>query len=404
MLDFSKSVMSVFLWDDGKTPTVNEIVWILKQWPYEVSDIDFSGEEYWVWEAWSFSATFNFWGEKKKFGFALKYIQRTLEDYFMDNDVYNYYIMTPKKIYDKKGFWDLGIVADITDDELEGFHKMLKVVSLFKKYSKFFRDNSSYTIRPIEYALYSAWNLTPPSYRDLFHIQQFLLKSWKENKVWIHTHGLERLWYSEIEVVDVNDYSSKPFYKIIESLAYIEMEDGEPEEGESFDIWNGLKCELLTFDEVIPNFKNVTIWKISDRLAHGNVSTNILTFVKKWLFGMKKFINPKEFTSLIADDYLDYISQEEIDRQTSISREKISVFESEIRDNSKDKKIFASVKDMESEEYITGEVLNLVWDEIMMEDIDDKEIVKFDKNKIATWFIEDKGRNYNADTLYMLKK
>jgi hypothetical protein len=60
-------------------------------------------------------------------------------------------------------------------------------------------------------------------------------------------------------MVDVNDYSSKPFYKIIESLAYIEMEDGEPEDGETFDIGNGLNCQLLPFREVLPYFKNVTI-------------------------------------------------------------------------------------------------------------------------------------------------
>jgi hypothetical protein len=46
---------------------------------------------------------------------------------------------------------------------------------------------------------------------------------------------------------------------------------------------------------------------------------------------MKKFINPKDFTTLIVEDYLDYISQDEIERQTSISKEKMSIFESEIK-------------------------------------------------------------------------
>jgi uncharacterized protein YegJ (DUF2314 family) len=39
-----------------------------------------------------------------------------------------------------------------------------------------------------------------------------------------------------------------------------------------------------------------------------------------------------------------------------------------------------------------------------MENVENKEEIKFNKNRIATWFVEDKGISYNADTLYILKK
>lgn len=398
MLEFSQSVLSVFLDKSEKTPTVKEISDILKRGPFEVVNIDYSTEDFGIGEKWSFSATFDFEGERKTFSFALKYINRTLEDYFMDNDIYNYYIMTPKKIYDKWWFRDLWIVADITEDEAEGYHKMLKVVSLFSDHSMYFRDNASYSIKPIEYACYWAKNKTSPSYRDLFHIQQFLSRTKDWNKVWIHTHGLERLWYSEIEVLDVDDYTSKIFYGIVESLAYCVLENWEPEEIDNFDIWNGFHCSLIPSIKVIPNFWKMTLWGFSDRISHGRISTNVLTFVKKYPFWIVKYINPKEYISLFLDTPFVYKYSEEEERLYDISKEKIAYFlDAYERKRAWDKTIKMAIRTEDDEwsvERIDKDkvcIINTEWEE-----------KKYSLTDIKRWFIGNEQRLYDADTLYLL--
>lgn len=329
MLDFWISYFSVFFEDLTEAPTVQEIVYKLKESPYfKVVDVNYAEKDFKVWENWSFSAELKFpdWSFKK-FDFLLKKVERGFEFYERENDLFNAYIMSPKKTqFDKESFWDLGILTDIREDEMEGLHKQFKVVASFPE-SKKYRDNSCYKIWNMEKAIHFANRSVLPDHKEWYMVHFVYKEILWWNKNWLHTHGLERFWFSEIEILDVPDEFTESSVSLLNHVAQMIIEEWEPDEIDVLDIWNWVMAHFMPYQMAIEYMWKNFFWKYEDRASHWDILSNVLMVKKKRFLGMgHKYESVAKYASVYSDAPYSYIPEDEAKRIKESSDEFIGKF------------------------------------------------------------------------------
>lgn len=407
MLDFWTSYFSVFFENRENEPTISEIIDILKlSKDFEILDTDYTPKDYNLWELWSFSCDIKFSEEiTMKFEFMLRKIERWLDFIKQENDIFNSYIMSPNKDENSNIFaWDLWIISDLKDLEIEGYMQKLKVVKAFYWKSEFFRDNSSYKIHQIEKVKYFSDYDLEISPRETFRIHIVWKKYISWNKNWIHTHWLERFWFSEIELLDVPEEFIPYWIMLAWELAISIIQEWEPTPWEKFDIfWWNIIWEFLPFDEAREYFKKWFFWDYPDRKSHWNILSNVF-MIKNKTFFWDKYENIYKYWPIFFDNQKNYDVNAEYLR---LKNNFIKTYDKfvELYEKNKDNKNYVfKMSFLDTSDIIkTCEVKNINWKNIeLFNDVNNIKVLKKQK-EILEWVITFDDEDFYPDNFYKFK-
>lgn len=428
MLDFGISYFSVFPFDGRKdAPEITEVLYDLKKSPYfNVVDTDYTPKDYKLGEEWSFSVDLAFPdGKSKEFTFMLRKMERSFEFFKKENDLFNSYIMSPKKVdSDDWFFWDLGILTDLREDEMEGFHKQFKVVATFDS-SPVYRDNSAYKIWEMEKAIHFAKRKSEPDHKEGFMVHYVYKEIVWGNKNWLHTHWLERFWFSEVEILDVPESFINPSLSLINNIASYIMENWEPMDWDSLDVWNGVEAFFVPYQVAIDHMKWAFFGKYTDRFSHWDILSNVLMTRKNKLFSNKhEFESISNRASVYFDNPFLNPSSSEVERVKAASDEFIADFW-EIFEKHKDNPKYDftlrfrhKIKDEYREDagmpfaYLSYRLLEKKWNKVKVLDLEKCEYItqgeeptEHTKNvkDIIEWAIVHEWETIVSDNLYKLK-
>jgi len=424
MLNFQTSYFSVYFLDRKDAPWISEIVSMLNKSPYfKVKSVDYSPKEFWLAEFWTFSAVLTFSDKTdKEFTFILRKFDRNFSVYQKENDIFNPYIMSPRKLpFDDDFFWDLGILTDLTEDEITWLHKQFKVVATFD-FSPLYRDNSAYKFGEIQKAIHLASLNTKPDIREWFMVHYVYKKLAWWNKNWLHTHGLERFWFSELEILDVPEEFIQPNLSMLNNIVLWIFENWEPEEMQKINVWWWVYAYFMPYLGALQHMSWWYFWNLKDRESHWEITSNILMTKSADLF--KKYDSVAKMSQVYADDHFAYIVKDESNEIKNVSWEMIDkfwYFFEKYKDNPRysfSVRFKHEIGKKWQEELWTNKIflsyklLSVKWNKLLCKEIDKCEFIdsKWDdfvhtKNvkDIVEWSIEKDNETFVADNIYKLK-
>lgn len=151
----------------------------------------------------------------------------------------------------------------------------------------------------------------------------------REDKIWLHTHGLIRCQLTELEILNANKDTHYDFYYLIKALAtqliYTRLEEPEnhfnPTQilGEFFN-QQPIISHTMTWNQAIKYYPAHALGGSQDRQHDHNTFTSLI-FILKINEHEEKLVSPDKISSFFAKDPLYFTSGLEIKRSKSVAHE-----------------------------------------------------------------------------------
>ena len=240
-----------------------------------------------------------------------------------------------------------------------------------------------------------------------------------DNKVWMHTHGLTRYGLPELEILDSNINVYKEQYNIITTLANHLLDKGLSDD-------NNYLIALLEGD--IPLIVTLEPWNTAlleydgidlggplDReYEHNTKSMVIFTYQNDNDFNNKKHSKISIYDSIIMNDPLFLISNEETDRMSKVAKERfkyvIDAFEN--KNNSILVKIGVKCKDEDDFEHVWFELEEVLDNNKFKAKLINKpynialnegECYEYSIDDVTDWIIYMEDNVINPDNVFLIK-
>ena len=290
--------------------------------------------------------------------FAMPEIAQFNSFYFTDEEI--------KRL--KKARQALTIFMEFHNDAKKSYHLQLKLAVAMVPDLIGIMDESAEKMLPARWAIMAASSNVVPSSNDLYTVQAV---SEENGEVWLHTHGLCRCGYTELEILQSDKENYNNHYNLISTFAnYIigKMHKFDPREnGAYIGILINRQPVVVTcvsWTEGLKEYDNLDLGGLEDREEGHNSKTSIMFIYKSEEDEKnKKLSKVSEYDNLWGDNPIFFISNEETDRMKALARERFHFVkaESQNKENSIIIKIGLKVDDSDNDnlEHIWFELLEI---------------------------------------------
>lgn len=224
---------------------------------------------------------------------------------------------------------ELGLLVelDFLEDALESFHLQLKVLACLVPEMAGVIDFSAEKILSSVWVSMAAQSKVPPAPSYLFSVQAV---SDEGGKVWLHTHGLNRCGFVELEILESDTDNYRDHAVVLEAMASQAVcEGGMPDEREavylaSLPNGNAIVAAWLYWKDALVYYKNDILGGYEDRMdGHDGETGVIYAFPSPEDYEQGHMVPVPELTEEFFENPLMMISDGETNRMRELARERV---------------------------------------------------------------------------------
>lgn len=305
-------------------------------------------------------------------------------------------------------------------DAKTSYHLQIKLAAAISPNLIGVLDESAERMLPPKWVLMTASSKVTPSPSDLYTVQAV---SGEKGEVWLHTHGLCRCGYTELEILesDVKNYNNH--YNLISAFAsYIIDKQGEfdpRKDGAYIGLLinrNPVVVTCLSWTEGLNEYKKLKLGNLADRENGHNSKTSIIFLYKSEEDeNNKKVSKVTEYNDLWGENPIFFISNEETARMKELAIERFDLVKKELKN--KDNHIIIKIglpvdNDKDNLEHIWFELLEvkgnkfkakLMQEPYNVKDMHEGDEAWYEKEDITDWLIYTKEYSVTPGNAYLLK-
>ncbi len=221
--------------------------------------------------------------------------------------------------------WSVGLSCWFGADPLVDYHLQLKLLSSAFPEAVAYYDASAFRARGPLWVKDAAMAATPPAIDSLFSIHTVTSGPSNGSGAWMHTHGLIRCGYPELEMFKIPEDAVDVCGQLMNVVAALILDSGMPEPAESF--WPGVGIELLWLpaEKAVSRLGRKYTGDFSDRDEIHSYPSAVLFAPRKGLF-MRRLLPPSIYKHHMEDNPLLYYSNSETQRMSELAKERFSRF------------------------------------------------------------------------------
>ncbi len=341
----------------------------------------------------------------------------SVPEYYLNK---NFYFSEEERKNLLKAHTSLTIYMKFHEDAKKSFHFQLKLAKALVPDLIGLLDESAEKMLPAKWVFMTAESKVPPNPKSLFTVQAVADKN---NKVWLHTHGLCRCGIPELEILESDQENYQNHYNLITAYAmYLLDKKGD---FDSFDkgVYIGhlinnhpVVVTSRLWTEGIKQYKHLKLGNLKDRQEGHNTKTNII-FLYKSEEDEKKGILSKVsiYDELWGENPLFFFSDEETERMKKLAYERFDCVKKagENKENSVLLKIGLPLEEKGKFEHIWFELLEIKKDKLKakltqepydVSHMHTGDIGWYTKKDVTDWLIYTKDFVVSPDNAYLLEK
>lgn len=312
----------------------------------------------------------------------------------------------------------LTIFMKFNKDSKKSYHLQLKLATTLIPNLIGVIDESAEKLLSAKWVCMASSSKVLPSSKDLFNVQAV---SGKDNKVWLHTHGLCRCNLTELEILESDQEHYQQHYNLITTYAMflidLENKDVDKEKGTYIgQLINGCPIVVtsIPWTKGILEYKKLKLGGKKDRVGDHNSKSNIIFLYTSEENEKNKILSKvSTYDELWKENPIFFFSDEETDRMKKLARERFSYVVSAFKnkDNSVILKIGLPLKEQGKFEHIWFELLEIKKDKLKAKltqepynipNMHTNDEAWFTKEDITDWIIYTKEFAVNPNNVYLL--
>lgn len=226
----------------------------------------------------------------------------------------------------------LTIYMKFSDDVHKSYHLQLKLAVAMVPDLIGLLDESAERVFPAKWVKLTANSKVRPSSKDLFSVQAI---SGKNNKVWLHTHGLCRCNKTELEILESDQANYHNHFNLLNTYAMYILDkdsDYDPRTQSSFigRLINNqpIVVTCRSWTEGINEYKKLEMGGETDRKEGHNTKTSIVFLYQSEHDEQNEILSKVSvYDSLWGDNPLFFYSDEETTRMKDLAMERFGYVE-----------------------------------------------------------------------------
>ena len=266
--------------------------------------------------------------------------------YFDDFVLESLYSLQNQKIHDEdfaqiqektKSFV---IYMNFNKNYFDSYHLQLKLIMAFFPDTLAVVDESAEKLLSGRWVKLAAESSVTPSAEALFTVQAVFDD--KTHRVWLHTHGICRTGFSELELLDISQDNVNDIYYLLNTMANRVLYQNEAIEdyiflGEFFD-GEPIVATTLHWNEGITRYPSDILGGPNDRVdSHNTNSKVILLFASEEDANNAKYTKPSEIEEKLIENPLYYYTNEQTDHMKFMARDRFDILKKFIQENPENK-------------------------------------------------------------------
>ena len=325
---------------------------------------------------------------------------------------------------------EVALVMDMEykGDIIENYHNQLKIVNVLVADKLAVLDVPSEKILSGKWVKIAAESMTAPSPKYIYTVQA-ISDSEESDEVWLHTHGLGRCGFSELEILDSTKKMCSAHYNVIDILAKRLIENNsQPEFGEPiflarFSDEIGIVATIIPWQEALQYYPNIEYGTQEDRQdpVHSENNGCIMIYSSEDDYKNKRYSKISHYDGVIENNPIYMLSKRETDRMSNLAKERFE-YVRELSQKSGDWKILVKIGMEVDEQYrgensecerehlwfeldkVTGNIMTaeLINEPYYISSLKKGDVVESEIDDITDWCIITKERRYTPDDVYMM--
>ncbi len=319
----------------------------------------------------------------------------------------------------------LAIDMEYTGDPQTFYHNQLKILHAMVPEKIAVLDGPSEKILSGKWAALAAQSDIMPAPRYIYTVQAI---GGENNEVWLHTHGLGRCGFSELEILCCSKDMYNDHYRIIEIVANRMLERNEQLELGSplFLAWLtnqvAMVVTLVHWKEALEYYPDIDLGGMKDREnpEHAEDNACIMLYLTPDDADNKVYTPATELDEYLKSNPLFMLTTKETNRMSALARERVEYMRKAFdnKDNHVLVKIglepddeFKNPDNPEMKEHIWFELLDMKADKMNLKltqepyyvkGLHEGDICEHSFDEITDWLIYTKDRRLTPDDVYML--
>ena len=318
-----------------------------------------------------------------------------------------------KKINECK--YCITLYMDFTDNFKEEYKVQLTICNYIVDKLYIVLDESSEKVLHPNFVKMIVNSKYLPSTKSLFSVQAVV----DNDVIWLHTHGLCRCGFSEIEILNSNKFDYNHHYHLVETLANHILDNGVKDDNTYFVGYlnndTPIVVTLLPWVEGLLYYKDISLGGSLDRKEEHNTNTGIIFAFENESDISDKLISKLEiYDGKWDDDSIFFITSEETERMSLVARENINYLIKAFndKDNSIIVKVGVITDNEKDREHMWFDLIDVIDDnnfklKLLSEPYNVSNMHPGDEgiyglDKITDWIIYTKDYEIGPDRVYLL--
>ncbi|MEZ4233368.1 MAG: DUF4026 domain-containing protein [Polyangiaceae bacterium] len=220
----------------------------------------------------------------------------------------------------RRARWQLGLSLNFGAEPLAAFHTQLRLLHALVPTPALVLDADAFAPRPAGWLRDHAQSEVPPSPTSLYSIHA--VTGDEGDGVWLHTHGMLRSGYPDLDLLDVPHSDSSLGAELLARVAALFLEQSAPAAGDRFEIGKDLDLVWLTWEEALNHFPDTSVGGSRDREddTHTGLRGVIVAPASDGYESIRRHL------PTLRDNPLLYISHEETQRMALLASERLPRF------------------------------------------------------------------------------
>lgn len=231
----------------------------------------------------------------------------------------------------------LTIFMKFNENVKKCYHLQLKLANIMVKDFIGVLDESAERMLAKRWVKMSAESNVLPSAKNLFTVQGVI---GKHNKVWLHTHGLCRCGFTELEILDIDDANQQNYYNLLITYAMQLVDKNEKSDLHYKGAYIGqlingypVVATCVSWTKGILEYKKLGLGGLEDRKNSHNSKTSIVFLYTSENDENKHILSKVSiYDKLWGDNPLFFYSDEETRRMKDLAMEKFDYLKKAIKD------------------------------------------------------------------------
>lgn len=230
----------------------------------------------------------------------------------------------------RRARWQLGLSLIFGEDPLAAFHAQLKLLHALVPTPALVLDADAFAPRPPGWLRDLAQSDVPPSPSSLYSIHA--VTGDEGDGIWLHTHGMLRTGYPELDLLDVPQADSGIGAELLARVAALFLGQSAPPAGDTFQIGKDLDLAWLTWEEALKRFPETGVGGSEDREddTHSGLRGVVVAPSSDGYQSIRRHLPS------LRDNPLLYISHTETQRMALLASERLPRFLSLLAEHAED--------------------------------------------------------------------